>query len=82
MAKRNKIILTSPAIDRRGNAIYTAEELLKAEAECGCGIDCCEGWVSVRDNNGDIRYWGDIDGVWTGFDTKEEFRAAHSPTVS
>lgn len=66
--------------DRKNKNVSTVEQMLTAEAECGCSIDCCYGiltlpnWNDVENTREDG--WGVaiIDGVLTA-DTVANLKA-------
>jgi len=51
MAKMNKIVkyLAGFVFDKSGKQITSQTEAWKEEADCGCGIDCCENKLVLTD---------------------------------
>ena len=56
MAKKgNTRINPGTAYGKDGKQLTSVEELLTAEAKCGCGIDCCKGQITLWDQETDER---------------------------
>lgn len=57
MAKANKGVRYNPGFvfDRKGNQITNQEDAWAEGAECGCGIDCCNNTLVLKDRStGDV----------------------------
>lgn len=50
MAKYKGVtILPGVVFDKKGNQITSLEEALKEDSTCRCGIDCCNGIITLID---------------------------------
>lgn len=51
MAKMNKVVkyLAGFVFDKKGNQITSQTDAWKEEADCGCGIDCCNNKLVLTD---------------------------------
>lgn len=58
MSKKDKKVLYIPGVvkDNKGNEITSQRDAWKKEADCGCGIDCCNGTIHLTKDG--IEYVG------------------------
>lgn len=54
----DKVIYQGHVSDKKGNALNTQREAWKKDADCGCGIDCCNNKIAlpVNDSSTDATY--------------------------
>lgn len=49
----SKVYIKPGFIESGGKQVTTLNDALKHEADCGCGIDCCNGWITLPNIDGD-----------------------------
>ncbi len=54
MAKNQGVVfIPGVAFDKKGEQITKFRDILDEEAKCGCGISCCDGYLALKNSDGE-----------------------------